>query len=97
MSTSVAEHKVERIVVAFDASQQSQALLRAAVQMAAQLEAELQGIFVEDANLLRLCSLPFSQDVGRFLHLPKLFPVDIYESLELLAISVVHQSRKNHL
>ena len=71
MSTAISEQKVERIVVALDASQQSKALLQAAVQMAVQLQAELQGIFVEDADLLRLCSLPFSQDVGRFSATPR--------------------------
>jgi nucleotide-binding universal stress UspA family protein len=56
----------ERMVVALDASPQSLAVLRAAVQLAAGLQAESQVIFVEDANLLRLCHLPFGQEVSLF-------------------------------
>lgn len=59
-----AEPALERIIVALDASPDSLAALRAAAQLAAQLHAELHGLFVEDANLLRLCELPFLQEVG---------------------------------
>lgn len=56
--------RVERIVVALDTSPSSLTALRVAAQLAAQLQAELHGLFVEDANLLRLCALPFGQEVG---------------------------------
>jgi nucleotide-binding universal stress UspA family protein len=56
--------RVERIVVALDASGHSLAALRAAAQLAAQLQAELHGLFIEDDNLLRLSNLPFGQEVG---------------------------------
>jgi nucleotide-binding universal stress UspA family protein len=52
------------VVVALDASPQSLAALRTAAQLAAQLHAELHGLFVEDADLLRLCNLPFGQEIG---------------------------------
>lgn len=54
----------ERIVVALDASPQSQMALRAAAQLAAAMQAELQGLFVEDANLFHLCNSPFCREVG---------------------------------
>jgi len=54
----------ERIVVALDASPQSQVALRAAARLAAAMQAELQGLFVEDTNLFLLCSGPFCREVG---------------------------------
>lgn len=60
------ESRRERVVVALDASANSRATLRAAAQLALQLQAELEGLFIEDDNLLRLCNLPFSQEVGLF-------------------------------
>lgn len=55
---------VERILVALDASPHSQVALRAAARVAAALQAELQGLFVEDANLFHLCNSPFCREVG---------------------------------
>lgn len=51
-----------RIVVALDASAQSRAALEAAARLAGILDAELSGIFVEDADLLRLAQLPFARE-----------------------------------
>lgn len=56
----------ERIVVALDASPHSLAALRAAAQFAAIMQTELHGLFVEDSDLLRLCALPFCQEIGSF-------------------------------
>lgn len=55
---------VRRILVALDASSHSLAALEAAVALAARLDAELMGLFVEDINLLRLAGLPFAREVG---------------------------------
>jgi nucleotide-binding universal stress UspA family protein len=55
--------KVRRILVALDASPHSQAALEAAVELAALMEAEMLGLFVEDVNLLRLAELPFPQEI----------------------------------
>ena len=55
--------RVRRIVVALDASPHSQAALEAAVELAALMEAEMLGLFVEDVNLLRLAELPFPQEI----------------------------------
>ncbi len=52
-----------RIVVALDASAQSRTALEAAAKLAATLEADLSGVFVEDADLLRLAELPFAREV----------------------------------
>lgn len=54
----------ERVLVALDASPQSQAALRAAAMVAAAMQAELQGLFVEDANLFHLCDSPFCREIG---------------------------------
>lgn len=55
---------IRRIVIAIDASPGSVAALEAAVELAAALEAEVLGLFVEDINLLRWSSLPFARQVG---------------------------------
>ncbi len=54
---------VEKIVVALDASPQSVAALRAATELAARLQAEVEGLFVEDMDLFCLCDLPFGREV----------------------------------
>jgi len=51
-----------RILVALDASKESLAALAAAADLAAQLDAELTGLFIEDADLLNLAGLPFSRE-----------------------------------
>lgn len=50
--------------MAFDASAGSRSALEAAVRLASRLEAELEGLFVEDVNLLRLAGLPFARAFG---------------------------------
>lgn len=56
---------IRRILVALDASTDSVAALKTAARMAASLQAELVGLFVEDINLLRLAGLPFASEVQR--------------------------------
>ena len=63
MSEPVAEFVVRRILVALDASAQSLAALNAAVVLAAELGADVEGLFVEDANLVRIAMLPVSRRV----------------------------------
>jgi nucleotide-binding universal stress UspA family protein len=63
MSSADREGSVPRILVALDASPHSLAALRAAAELAADLDAELVGIFVEDINLLRLSDLPLASEV----------------------------------
>ncbi len=54
---------LRRIVVALDASAHSHAALEVAVMLALRLRAEIQAVFVEDINLLRLTELPFAREV----------------------------------
>jgi nucleotide-binding universal stress UspA family protein len=64
MSEQNDELTIRRILVALDTSRHSLAALDAAVELAAGLEAELQGLFVEDVNLLRLAGLPVAREVS---------------------------------
>lgn len=59
------------ILVALDASPNSKAALAAAVELAAALQLELRGLFVEDIALLHLCGLPFGQEIGSFTAKPR--------------------------
>lgn len=55
---------MRRILITLDSSGGSLDAVEGAAMMAAQLGAELVGLFVEDENLLRLASLPCSSEVG---------------------------------
>ncbi len=57
---------IRRILVALDASPNSFAALEAAARLAAYLEAELLGLYVEDEDLLRGAELPITRMVGSF-------------------------------
>ena len=52
-----------RILIALDDSPHSRAALDMAVRLAADLEAELEGLFIKDKNLLRAAQLPFAEEV----------------------------------
>jgi nucleotide-binding universal stress UspA family protein len=58
--------RLRPIVAAIDASPQSLCALQAAAEVAALLGVDLHGIFVEDINLLHMCGLPFTCEVGSF-------------------------------
>ncbi|HLF98216.1 MAG TPA: universal stress protein [Methylococcaceae bacterium] len=53
-----------RILLALDISPRSRAALEMAATLAAELDVELAGLFVEDVDLLRLGGLPFTREVG---------------------------------
>jgi nucleotide-binding universal stress UspA family protein len=55
---------IKRILVALDASVHSLAALEAAVELAARLSSELIGVYVEDADLLRMAELPFVREIS---------------------------------
>ena len=55
--------KTNRILITLDSSPRGRAALDAALQLAMNTSAELQGLFVEDEDLVRLASLPFSREV----------------------------------
>jgi nucleotide-binding universal stress UspA family protein len=54
-----------RITVVFHDKPQSQRLLELGARIASQLQAELEGVFVEDAALYRLAGLPFLRELKR--------------------------------
>ncbi len=60
---SSTEVPARRILVALDSSSYGLAALEAAAKLAVEARAELEGLFVEDINLLRLAGLPFAQEV----------------------------------
>lgn len=61
-----AESPIRRILVAVDASDDATAALEAAVEMAAAMQAELRGIFVEEERLLRAGQLTMCREVSLF-------------------------------
>lgn len=83
--------RVRRILVAVDASPASLAALRTAAELAARLDAELAGLYVEDINLLRLADLPFARETGSLTHTVRVFS---REQLELHLHSQARQARR---
>jgi nucleotide-binding universal stress UspA family protein len=63
MSERESGFTLRRILVALDASAHSLAALEAAAELAAAMQAEMEGLFVEDINLIRLASLPCTREV----------------------------------
>jgi len=63
MSEPATEFVVRRILVALDASTQSLAALETAVALAVEMGAELEGLFVEDINLVRVAALPVARRI----------------------------------
>jgi len=63
MSEREGEFTLRRILVALDASAHSLAALEAAADLASAMQAEMEGLFVEDINLIRLASLPCTREV----------------------------------
>lgn len=57
---------IRRIVVGLDAFATEDEPLRLAAELARAFEAEIEGLFVEDLDLLRAASLPFAREVGSF-------------------------------
>lgn len=57
--------KIERVLVAIDASLPCNDLLEAAVEFAVLSEAPLMALFVEDVNLVKLSALPFAKELDR--------------------------------
>ena len=55
--------QINRILVTLDSSTRARAALKVAVQLATSMHAEIQGLFVEDEDLIRLAALPFACEV----------------------------------
>jgi nucleotide-binding universal stress UspA family protein len=63
MSEREGGFNLRHILVALDASAHSLAAVEAAADLAAAMQAEMDGLFVEDINLIRLASLPCTREV----------------------------------
>ncbi len=61
---TAAERTFRRILVALDDAGPSRDALSAAAVLAAELGAHLEGLFVEDVNLLRAAALPFAFEIS---------------------------------
>ncbi|MBN2331761.1 MAG: universal stress protein [Deltaproteobacteria bacterium] len=68
------DQPVKRILVMLDPSAPGRRALRAAAGIAADLQAELLGLLVEDMNLFRLASLPFTREINLFTGSKEDFP-----------------------
>jgi nucleotide-binding universal stress UspA family protein len=66
MSEDSKRDHITRILVALDASPNSLAALRTAIDLAQRMQAEVLGIFIEDINLHRLGNLPFALEIGHY-------------------------------
>lgn len=66
MSRPEGERKIQRILVALDASPHSYSALEAAISVAVRMQAELQGLFVEDVVVCRLTESSSCQEIGLF-------------------------------
>jgi hypothetical protein len=56
--------KIRRIIVGLGPAPQGPLVLEAAAALAARLEVELMGLFVESVSLLNFAGLPFAREVG---------------------------------
>jgi len=63
MSTGNDAFVIHRILAAVDATPTSTTVLKTAALLARKFGGELEGIFVEDINLLRLAGLPFAREL----------------------------------
>ena len=68
-----------RVVVAIDGSPTSLAALEATAELASAWGAEVVGLFIEDANLLRMASLPFAREVGSHSGAHRAINPDVFE------------------
>lgn len=64
MSVPATEFAIRRILVALDASPHSLAALDMAADLAARMEVELAGLFVEDIDLLRTAESPAAREIA---------------------------------
>jgi hypothetical protein len=58
------ELNITRILLAFDAWGCSPASLQRALSLAAQIKAQIHGLYIEDSDLLQMAELPFTREVS---------------------------------
>ena len=71
--------RIGRVLLALDISRRSRTALETAAALAATLDFELAGLFVEDVNLLRVGGLPFTRELGFFSHDPRTIDLEEME------------------
>jgi len=82
-------HVAARVIVSCDASPLGESAIAAAAALARRLDVELKGIFVEDINLIRSASLPFTREVTSATALARRMPPgELQQLLERQAQSV---------
>lgn len=91
MSDLAPQETIRRILVALDASRQSRLALDAAAKLAEWHDAELQGLYVEDINLIRLASLSVSREIGTVAASPD--PIDTRRLARRLSLSAAEAER----
>ncbi len=80
---------LKRILVALDESPPGLAALEVATHLASQLHADLQALFVEDDNLLKLAGLPFSHEID--------FTSAVARPLDRSAVEQIFRTKANQI
>lgn len=70
---------IRRIVVAIDSSDHGRTALETAARLAERLDAEIEAVFVEDENLVRLANLPLGREFRLTTAEPHTFDVTVME------------------
>jgi nucleotide-binding universal stress UspA family protein len=82
-----------RILVALDSTRAGQSALESAALLAEAMQYELVGLFVEDADLMMLASLPFSREVRRTGVIRNLDPAILQKEVEAHAAAARYALR----
>jgi hypothetical protein len=91
---AVARTESERILFVLDACcDVSDPALEGVVAMAARLDAALEGLFVEDAQLLLASQLPFATEIGRAGGERALEPASLHQAYEFASASLARRLR----
>jgi nucleotide-binding universal stress UspA family protein len=86
MTPATEEPTIRHIVITLDASESGRPVLETAVRLAARLGAQLEGVFIEDSNLMRLAGLPFLRELRYWSLAEESFdPLRIQRELRTLA------------
>jgi hypothetical protein len=71
--------RLRRIIAGFDAGTCRRETLQAIAALAAETQADVLGVFIEDTSLLELARLPFAAEVGHASALPRGLDVETLE------------------
>lgn len=71
MNENPKKRVIRRIAIALADEGADNSALAAAAQLAASMQSELAGLFVEDINLLRLAGLPFAREFSHFTNIER--------------------------